>query len=189
MRAAKPIQLSSDGDPRLRIFSKRKHVEARVQIRNRIVLLTAAETKDKDSAQKLDIDLRVVARWRARFLAAGVDGQFQDATRPGRPRMARNAANVEQVVRITLEKTPRGATHCGARAPWLCAHLGTSTSAVAHIWRAHGLKPHRVEYFKHSNDTHFIEKLEDIVGLYLDPSEQCWCCVAMRTQIQALDRM
>ena len=119
MRAAKSIQLSSDGDPHLRIFSKRKHVEARVQIRNRIVLLTAAETKDKNIAQKLDIDLRVVARWRTRSPTAGVDGLFQDATRPGRPRTARNAANVGQVLRITLEKTPRGATHCGARAPWL----------------------------------------------------------------------
>ena len=155
MRVAKPIQLSSDDDRRLRVLSKRKRVEARVQIRSRIVLLAAAGMTDKDIAQKLDIGRRVAARWRARFLAAGVDGLFQDATRPGRPRTARNAANVEQVVRITLEKTPAGATHWSTRT--LAAHLGTSASAVARIWRTHELKPHRVESFKLSNDMHFIE--------------------------------
>jgi len=187
MRVAKPIQLSSDEDRRLRILSKRKRVEARVQIRSRIVLLAAAGMTDKDIAQKLDIGRRVAARWRARFLAAGVDGLFQDATRPGRPRTARNAANVEQVVRITLENTPIGATHWSTRT--LAAHLGTSASAVARIWRAHGLKPHRVESFKLSNDTHFIEKLEDIVGLYLDPPEHALVlCCDEKTQIQALDR-
>ncbi len=187
MRVAKPIQLSSDDDRRLRILSKRKRVEARVQIRSRIVLLAAAGMTDKDIAQKLDIGRRVVARWRARFLAAGVDGLLQDATRPGRPRTARNAVNVEQVVRITLENTPAGATHWSTRT--LAAHLGTSASAVARIWRAHGLKPHRVESFKLSNDTHFIEKLEDIVGLYLDPPEHALVlCCDEKTQIQALDR-
>ena len=187
MRVANPIQLSSDDDRRLQTLSKRKRVEARVQIRGRIVLLAAAGMTDKDIAQKLDIGRRVAARWRARFLAAGVDGLLQDATRPGRPRTARNAANVEQVVRITLEMTPAGATHWSTRT--LAAHLGTSASAVARIWRAHGLKPHRVESFKLSNDTHFIEKLEDIVGLYLDPPEHALVlCCDEKTQIQALDR-
>jgi len=187
MRVANPIQLSSDDDRRLRILSKRKHVEARVQIRSRIVLLAAAGMTDKDVAQKLDVGRRVVARWRARFFAAGVDGLLQDATRPGRPRTARNAANVEQVVRVTLEKTPAGATYWSTRT--LATHLGISVSAVARIWRAHGLKPHRVESFKLSNDTHFIEKLEDIVGLYPDPPEHALVlCCDEKTQIQALDR-
>ena len=187
MRAANLIQLSSDDDSRLRILSKRKRVEARVQVRSHIVLLAAAGMTDKDIVQKLDIGCRVAARWRARFLAAGVDGLLQDATRPGRPRTARNAANVEQVVRITLEQTPPGATHWSTRT--LVAHLDTSASAVARIWRAHGLKPHRVEPFKLSNDTHFIEKLEDIVGLYLDPPERALVlCCDEKTQIQALDR-
>ena len=145
MRAANLIQLSSDDDSRLRILSKRKRVEARVQVRSHIVLLAAAGMTDKDIVQKLDIGCRVAARWRARFLAAGVDGLLQDATRPGRPRTARNAANVEQIVRITPEKTPPGATHWSTRT--LAAHLGTSASAVARIWRAHGLKPRRVEPF------------------------------------------
>lgn len=187
MRVAKPVELNAADDRHLRILSKRKRVEARVQMRARIVLLAADGMSDKDIAQKLDTDRRVAARWRARFLAAGVDGLLQDATRPGRPRTARKAANVEQVVRITLEETPQGATQWSTRT--LAAHLGTSASAVARIWRAHGLKPHRVESFKLSNDPHFIEKLEDIVGLYLDPPEHALVlCCDEKTQIQALDR-
>ena len=187
MRVAKPVQLSAEDDRRLRILSKRKRVEARVQMRSRIVLLAAHGMSDKDIASKLDTDRRVAARWRARFLAAGVDGLLQDATRPGRPRTARKAANVEQVVHITLEQTPPGATHWSTRT--LAAHLGPSASAVARIWRAHGLKPHRVESFKLSNDPRFIEKLEDIVALYLDPPEHALVlCCDEKTQIQALDR-
>jgi transposase len=187
MRVAKPVELSADDDRRLRILSKRKRVEARAQLRARIVLLAADGMSDKDIAQKLDTDRRVAARWRARFLTAGVDGLLQDATRPGRPRTARKAANVERVVRITLEETPEGATHWSTRR--LAAHLNTSASAVARIWRAHGLKPHRIESFKLSNDPHFIEKLENIVGLYLDPPEHALVlCCDEKTQIQALDR-
>ena len=164
MRVAKPVQLSADDDRRLRILSKRKRIEARVQMRARIVLLATAGMTDQDIAQELGTERRVEARWRARFLTAGVEGLMRDATRPGRPRTARQAGNVEQVVRITLEETPEGATHWSTRT--LAAHVGTSASAVARIWRAHGLKPHRVETFKLSNDPRFIEKLEDIVGLY-----------------------
>ena len=187
MRVAKPVPLSADEGRRLRILSKRKRIEARVQMRARIVLMAGDGMSDKDIALKLDTDRRVAARWRARFLAAGVDGLMQDATRPGRPRTARAATNVEQVVRITTEQTPQGATHWSTRT--LAAHLGTSASAVARIWRAHGLKPHRVESFKLSNDPLFIEKLEDIVGLDLDPPEHALVlCCDEKTQIQALDR-
>jgi hypothetical protein len=98
-----------------------------------------------------------VARWRSRFLAAGVDGLMRDATRPGRPRTARAAVNVDEVVRVTLEETPRNATHWSTRT--LAEHLGTNASAVGRIWRAHGLKPHRVDSFKLSNDPCFVEKL------------------------------
>jgi transposase len=179
--------LDADDDRRLRILSKRKRIEARVQMRARIVLLAGEGMSDKDIADKLDTDRRVAARWRARFLAAGVDGLLRDATRPGRPRTAREAGKVEQVVRITTEQTPQGATHWSTRT--LAAHLGISASAVARIWRAHGLKPHRVESFKLSNDPLFIDKLEDIVGLYLDPPEHALVlCCDEKTQIQALDR-
>ena len=187
MRVAKPVELNADDDRRLRTLSKRKRVEARVQMRARIVLLAADGMSDKDIAQELDTDRRVAARWRARFLAAGLDGLLQDATRPGRPRTAREAANVQEVVRITLEVTPAGATHWSTRT--LAEHLGTNASAVARIWRDHGLKPHRIESFKLSNDPHFVHKLEDIVGLYLAPPEHALVlCCDEKTQIQALDR-
>jgi transposase len=187
MRVAKPIELNADDDRRLRILSKRRRIEARLQLRARIVLLAAGGTSDKDIAAKLDIDRRVAARWRARYLGVGIDGLVQDAKRPGRPRTARAAVNVQEVVRMTLEETPEGATHWSTRT--LAAHLGTNATAVARIWRAHGLKPHRVESFKLSNDPQFIEKLEDIVGLYLDPPEHALVlCCDEKTQIQALDR-
>ena len=176
MRVAKPVQLSAEDERRLRSLAKAKRVEARVHSRARIVLLAASGMSDKDIAHKLGIDRRVAARWRARFLSSGVDGLLQDATRPGRPRTARSSVNVQQVVHVTLEQTPAGATHWSTRT--LAAHLGTSASAVARIWRAHGLKPHRVESFKLSNDPHFVDKLEAIVGLYLDPPEHALvlCC-------------
>jgi transposase len=187
MRVARPVKLSADEDRNLRILSKRKRIEARVQLRARIVLMAAAGVSDKDIALKLDTDRRVAARWRARFLAAGVQGLMTDATRPGRPRTARKDANVEKVVRTTLEHTPKGATHWSTRT--LAAHLGISASAVGRIWRAHGLKPHRIKSFKLSNDPDFIAKLEDIVGLYLDPPEHALVlCCDEKTQIQALDR-
>jgi transposase len=187
MRVAKAVQLSIDDDRRLRIFAKRKRIEARIQMRARIVLLASDAMSDKDIAAKLDTDRRVVARWRTRFLTAGVEGLLQDATRPGRPRSARKASSVEQVVRMTLEETPKGATHWSTRT--LATRLGISASTVARIWRAHGLKPHRVETFKLSNDPRFIEKLEDIVGLYLNPPEHALVlCCDEKTQIQALDR-
>ena len=187
MRVAKPVVLNADDDRRLRILSRRKRVEARIQLRARIVLRAADGMSDKEIAEELDTDRRVAARWRARFLAAGIDGLMQDATRPGRPRTARAAVNVQEVVRVTLEKTPDGATHWSTRT--LAAHLGTNATAVARIWRAHGLKPHRVKSFKLSNDPKFIEKLEDIVGLYLNPPEHALVlCCDEKTQIQALDR-
>ena len=169
MRVAKLVELSSDDDRRLRILSRRKRIEARVQLRSRIVLLAAGGVSDKDIALALDIDRRVAARWRARFLAAGVDGLLQDARRPGRPRSARAAVSEEQVVRTTLEQTPAGATHWSTRT--LAAYLGTSASSVARIWRAHGLKPHRDQTFKLSNDPRFVDKLE--AGQIASPWPHC----------------
>ena len=187
MRVANPIHLNPDDALRLQSFSKRKRIEARIQTRARIILLAAEGLTDKLIGEELGLDRRIVGRWRARFLTDGVDGLLRDATRPGRPRTARKAANVEQVIRITLGETPAGATHWSTRS--LAAHLGTSASAIARIWRAHGLKPHRVTSFKLSNDPRFIEKLEDIVGLYLDPPEHALVlCCDEKTQIQALDR-
>ena len=144
MRAAKPVVPNVDDDRQLRILSRGKRVEARIQLRARIVLFAAHGMSDKDIAEELGSDRRVAARWRARFLCAGIDGLMQDATRPGRPRTARAALNVQEIVRLTLQETPKGATHWSTRT--LAAHVGTNATAVARIWRAHGLKaaPHQI---------------------------------------------
>ncbi len=187
MRVAKPVELNAEDVRRLRILSKRKRVEARVQLRARIVLKAAEGATHLEIAEALGIDRRVARRWRERFLQAGVEGLLEDATRPGRPRTARETLNEQLVVRTTIEQTPVCATHWSTRS--LAAHLGTSAASVARIWRAHGLKPHCVESFKLSNDKRFIEKLEDIVGLYLDPPEHALVLSCdEKTQIQALDR-
>ena len=187
MRVAKPVLLSPEDDRCLRDLSKRKRVEVRVQLRARIVLLAAQGVTDKDIAAKLDIERRVAARWRARFLELGVDGLLKDATRPGRPRTVREAATAQEVVRVTLNEKPQGATHWSTRT--LAKHLGTNATAVARIWRDHGLKPHRVKTFKLSNDPQFVEKLQDIVGLYMNPPEHALVLSCdQKTQIQALDR-
>jgi transposase len=187
MRVAPVVKLNSEDDHKLRILSKRKRVQARVQQRARIVLLAARGVSDKDIALQLDCERRVAARWRARFLSHGIDGLLKDATRAGRPRTASDEATVQLVVRTTLEQKPKAATHWSTRS--MAAHLGISGSAVARIWRLHGLKPHRVDSFKLSSDPRFVEKLEDIVGLYLSPPEHALVlCCDEKTQIQALDR-
>ncbi|MCW8175234.1 IS630 family transposase [Verminephrobacter aporrectodeae] len=187
MRVATPVLLCADDDRHLRILSNRERINARVQMRIRIVLQAAQGMQDKDIAAQFNIDRRVVARWRARFLAAGVDGLLQDATRTGRPRTAREEANVEQVIRSTRKETPEGSTRWSTRT--MAAHCGVSASTVARIWRAHGLRPHRVKSFKPANAPRSAEKLEDIVNLFLNPPEQALVlCCDEKMQIQALDR-
>jgi transposase len=127
-----------------------------------------------------------VSRWRKRFLALGVAGLLQDAPRPGR-KPTISARLRQRVVTMTTRQQPSNATHWSTRT--MAAAVGISEASVRRIWRAHGLKPHRVETFKISNDPAFAEKLEDIVGLYLNPPEHALVlCVDEKSQIQALDR-
>jgi transposase len=124
-----------------------------------------------------------VGLWRNRFIAEGVGG-LGDEGRPGAPREIGDE-KVEQVVRLTLEKTPKGATHWSSR--MLAARTGLSQSTISRIWRAFGLKPHRTESFQLSNDPLLIDKVRDIVGLYLDPPHHALVlCVDEKSQIQAL---
>src|SRR6202011_2699036 len=129
---------------------------------------------------------RGTVRWRARFIADGVTEIERDETRPGRkPKIS--ARKVKTVVALTTQKRPDNATHWSTRS--MAAVAGISEASVRRIWQAHGLKPHRVESFKVSNDKHFVEKLEDIVGLYLNPPEHALVlCCDEKSQIQALDR-
>jgi transcriptional regulator with XRE-family HTH domain len=128
---------------------------------------------------------QTVGRWRARFVSRRLDGLL-DEPRPGAPRTITDD-QVEQVVRWTLETKPREATHWSTRA--MAKRSGLSQSAVSRIWRAFALRPHRVETFKLSKDPLFIEKVRDIVGLYLNPPDRALVlCVDEKAQIQALDR-
>jgi transposase len=130
--------------------------------------------------------LLTVRRWRRRYVAKGVDGLLKDATRPSRVKPL-SPEKIKQVVHMTLHEKPPKATHWSGRS--MAAAAGISYSSVQRIWRAHGLKPHLVKTFKVSRDKHFAAKVEDVVGLYLDPPDKALVlCVDEKSQIQALDR-
>jgi transposase len=149
--------------------------------------LAAAEGKqNKDIASELKITRGAVARWRNRFAESGVKGLEKDAPRGGRPPKARDDL-VRRIIEMTTQQKPPNATHWSTRT--LAEALGTNRSLVNRVWLAHGLKPHLSRTYKVSNDPHFVEKLIDVVGLYLDPPEHALVlCVDEKSQIQALDR-
>jgi transposase len=153
--------------------------------RARIVLACVSGRTDTAIARELGLTRQTVSRWRRRFLRARLDG-LVDEPRPGAPRRITDAT-VERVITETLQTTPRDATHWSTRS--LAKQVAVSPSAVGRIWRAFGLQPHRTETFKLSRDPLFIEKVRDIVGLYLDPPDRALVlCVDEKSQIQALDR-
>ncbi len=186
MRIAPEITLSPEQQTLLEGWARSRSFPARVVERARIVLRAAANEQDKDIAASLAITPKKVSRWRKRFLALGVVGLEKDAPRPGRkPKIGTRLT--QRVVTMTTCQQPTSATHWSTRT--MAAAVGISEASVRRIWRAHGLKPHRVETFKISNDPQFAEKLEDIVGLYLDPPEHALVlCADEKSQIQALDR-
>jgi transposase len=154
-------------------------------MRSRIVLSAADGLGNTAIAAKLNVALSSARKWRSRFLADRLDGLL-DEPRPGRPRTVADE-QVEAVIARTLETIPKDATHWSTRS--LAAELGMSQSAVSRIWRAFGLQPHRQDSWKLSKDPQFIDKVRDVVGLYLDPPEAAVVlCVDEKTQIQALDR-
>ena len=137
------------------------------------------------TSRELRLTKQTVGKWRSRFVAARLDGLL-DEPRPGAPRRISDA-QVEQMVTLTLEATPRAATHWSTRA--MATRCGLSQSTVSRIWRAFGLQPHRTEAFKLSKDPLFVEKVRDIVGLYLNPPDRALVlCADEKSQIQALDR-
>ena len=148
-------------------------------------LACAEGGSNTEIAQRLGIDRNTVGKWRRRFLERRLDGLW-DEPRPGAPRTVTDD-DVERVIVKTLEETPANATHWSTRS--MAAATGMSQSAVSRIWRAFALKPHRVESFKLSPDPQFIEKVRDIVGLYVNPPDAAVVlCVDEKSQIQALDR-
>ena len=154
--------------------------------RARIVLMAADQSGTMAIVRSVGKCKRTVQRWRERYVERGIEGLKRDATRPGR-KPPLDAALIARVVEMTLHETPPGATHWSVRK--MGRAVGLSHSSVQRIWRAHGLKPHLTKTFKLSNDKCFVEKVRDIVGLYLDPPDKAVVlCVDEKSQIQALDR-
>ncbi len=186
MRVAPPIHLSTETRAELQSLVRRRTTPVRVVERCRIVLLAAEGLQDKQIAERLSATPRMASRWRDRFLAHGVAGLVKDAPRPGRTPTI-SAEKVSEIVAKTTQSAPANATQWSRSR--MARAAGISDSSVGRIWRAHGLKPHRIESFKISNDPEFAAKLEDIVGLYLDPPEHALVLsVDEKSQIQALDR-
>ena len=186
MRIAPVVRLEPEVERRLTQASNASSVSVRLAQRARIVLLAARGLQDKQIAQQLHITRQRSARWRQRYLRLGIEGLKQDAPRPGR-RKKLSAQKVQAVIRQTLEQRPDNATHWSTRT--MARAAGISDSAVRRIWKAHGLKPHLSRTFKLSNDKRFVEKLEDVVGLYLNPPEHALVLSCdEKSQIQALDR-
>jgi transposase len=180
-----PLVLSAQERSTLQRWAKRPSSAQALALRCRIVLACAEGASNSQVARQLGVARPTVTKWRARFVADRLEG-LVDEPRPGAPRTISDE-QVEQVLLVTLETTPTDATHWSTRG--LARKLGMSQSAVSRIWRAFGLKPHLVDTFKLSTDPQFIEKVRDVVGLYLNPPQAAMVlCVDEKTQVQALDR-
>jgi len=179
------LVLNGDERERLQSLAQRARSQPLLARRARVVLACAEGLDNKTVARKLRCSKGMVGKWRARFVAGRLEGLY-DEPRPGAPRQV-NDDQVEEVVIRTLESTPRGQTHWSTRE--LAKAMGLSRMTISRIWQAFGLQPHRSETFKLSPDPLLIEKVRDIVGLYLNPPDHALVfCVDEKSQIQALDR-
>jgi transposase len=186
MRVARPVKLNPEQRSALEQYARARSMPARWVERARIVLRAADGLQDKQIADELSITPEKAARWRNRFLEGGLNALRKDAPRPGGPRTISDK-RIAQVVEKTTQEKPDNATHWSTRT--MAAAVGLSEASIRRIWHAHGLKPHLVRTFKLSNDPQFAEKLEAIVGLYLNPPEHAIVlCADEKSQIQALDR-
>ena len=161
MRTAPQVTLTETERRQLNRYASGRRAAVRLALRAKIVLRAADGLQNKQIAQQVSASRQLVARWRNRFVQAGVAGIEKDAPRPGR-KPALGADKVQEMIRKTTQQRPSNATHWSRRT--MAKEAGVSGSTVGRIWRAHGLKPHRVKTFKLSNDPRFAEKLDDIVG-------------------------
>jgi len=183
MRVAAPIVLTEEQRSELSAYAGRRSVALRLVQRANIIRQAAEGKQDQEIAAALHVGRHTVARWRARFLQHGITGIEKDAPRPGRTRRI----DAAEIIRKTTQEKPAHATHWTTRS--LARALAISEATVRRAWHAHGLKPHLVDSFKVSRDPQFVEKLADIVGLYLNPPQQAIVfSVDEKSQIQALDR-
>jgi len=166
-------------------WARRPKSSQALALRCRIVLAAAEGQQSKEIAARLGCSRHMVGKWRGRFARRGLDG-LHDEPRPGQPRKIGDE-DIERVIVKTLEEQPPNATHWSTRS--MAEATGLNQTAISRIWRAFGLKPHRSEHFKLSPDPQFVEKVRDIVGLYLNPPEAAVVlCVDEKSQIQALER-
>jgi transposase len=179
------IELSDEERAQLEGWARRRTSAQSLALRSRIVLLAGEGLNNTEIAARLGVAVSSARKWRNRFAERRLDGLL-DEPRPGRPRTIGDE-KVEEVIVKTLETTPKDATHWSTRS--MAREVGLTQSAVLRIWRAFGLQPHRQQTWKLSKDPQFIDKIRDIVGLYLDPPERAVVlCVDEKSQIQALDR-
>jgi transposase len=179
------LELTGAERDALEALTRRRSTAQALAMRARIILACAEGLSNSEVSRLLGVSLPTVGTWRSRFVVHRVDGLY-DEPRPGRPRRVGDA-EVERVIVETLESTPRNATHWSSRS--MAAATGLSQSTVSRIWRTFGLQPWRAESFKLSTDPLFVDKVRDVVGLYLDPPERALVlCVDEKSQIQALDR-
>jgi transposase len=186
MRTAAPILLSSEERSVLTTWAHGRRFPLRLVQRARIVQMAADGVLSQDIARDLDISRPTVQLWRERFLSLRLEGLEKDAPRPGRiPSIPEK--KVRAVIKATLHTTPPNATHWSTRS--MAKAHGLSQATIRRIWNQHHLKPHLVKTFKLSRDKYFVEKLYDVVGLYLNPPDKSLVlCVDEKSQIQALDR-
>ena len=184
-RPVVPIRLTDGERAELQRLVRRRKTGQAIASRARIILLAAKGWPNVRIAEELGVSGRTVGKWRNRFANKRLDGLL-DEPRPGAPRKITDET-VEKVIVKTLESTPRGATHWSTRS--MAREVGLSPATISRMWRAFGLQPHRSETFKLSTDPYFVEKVRDIVGLYLNPPDKALVlCVDEKSQIQALDR-
>ncbi len=188
MRRGRPRQfltITEQERETLERWARRPKTAQALAQRSKIILACATGATNTEVADQMRVTRQTVGRWRVRFCNKRLDGLL-DEPRPGAPRQITDE-HVERVITMTLESTPRDATHWSTRS--MAKACGLSQTAVVRVWQAFGLKPHRVETFKLSKDPLFIEKVRDIVGLYLNPPDKALVlCADEKSQVQALDR-
>ena len=186
MRTSKQLMISDKDLATLKRIVRNGNTPQKLVLRARIALLSADRVPTGEIMRRLGTSTPTITRWRSRYEAAGIPGLLRDRSRPGRKkRIAKQ--RVHEVVERTLHEKPLQATHWSTRS--LAAEVGLSPATVQRIWKEHGLKPHLIRSFKLSRDPQFMEKLQDVVGLYLNPPEHALVLsVDEKSQIQALDR-
>lgn len=184
-RPLKPLVLAEDEREKLELLARRPKTSQRMAMRARIVLAASKGLSNNEVAKKVGCSHKTVCKWRERYRIAGLEGLL-DEPRPGGERRATDG-KVEEVITKTLETTPRGQTHWSQRQ--MAKEVGLSQTTIHRLWKTFGLQPHRSKTFKLSPDPQFVEKVRDIVGLYMNrPEHAVVLCLDEKSQIQALNR-